>query len=101
MDADGLAELLVAVDPRVNASAPRVEAPVRLWYGDVIAKARAGRLPVDDRNASPLDPPRDSALIWRSAKFAGDLNGDGELDLVLGATQADEARPAGEFTILF
>jgi len=101
LDGDGLSDLLVALDTRTGVAAAGVRTPVRLWYGDVIARARAARVAIDDNNASSLDPAADPALNWRGVKLAGDLNGDGELDLAFGATNADDTQPSGEFSILY
>jgi hypothetical protein len=98
LDGDGLAELCAGgeADSLTNAAPGTGE----LWYSDVVAGAESVQPhSIGSDAASTIAPPAGNGAVLRTIEFAGDLNGDGRNDLVVGAPDADNVN--GGFTILY
>jgi hypothetical protein len=98
LDGDGIAELCAGSEAdSVSGTQP---GSGELWYSDAVAAAgNATPRSIDTSTASKVDAPTGANATQRVLEFAGDLNGDGKTDLVIGSPDADNFN--GGFTILY
>jgi hypothetical protein len=73
----------------------------QLWYTDTLASRVTGTPKSADTSASSTLRPSTLAMSagLQVIEFAGDLNGDGKVDLVIGSPASNQN--AGEFTVLY
>jgi len=95
LDGDGKPELCAS--DRISSLTGSTPGQAFLWYSDVVQTATASD-PLSYLDASPIAPPAGVGTARRLVEYAGDLNGDGDPDLVVGAPLANSR---GELTILY